>query len=156
TVDVDHVDAEPLKRITARILHRFRSPVEAVPLAAGTTQRAELDIERELVAPENLQSLAYEHLVVPHAIEIARVDQGDAALCRHRQCGKALAAIGGAVDIRHTHAAETETRNRRAIGPKFNQFHHHTPSQIFLSYGGGRGSDDDLADIDVCRLLDRE
>jgi hypothetical protein len=57
----------------------------------------------------------------------------------------ALAAVGGAVEVGHAHAAEADGRNRGAGGTEFALFHDNSPRS-----GGGDAANDE-ADM---RLFD--
>ncbi len=50
-----------------------------------------------------------------HAVEVAGVEQRDAGIERGVDGGDALAAVGGAVEVGHAHAAEAELAE--TVGP---------------------------------------
>ncbi len=108
TVDVDVVGAEALQRIGEEVFGRGRPCVHAGEFAGGTAQRAELHADLHLFARHILQGLAHQHFIVAHGVEIAGVEQRDAGIERRMDRGDAFAAVGGAIDLRHAHAAETK------------------------------------------------
>ena len=107
------VHPQPLQRIGQEILHRLGSGIVAGPASSGIAQGAELDADEGLVALAALQGLADQHLVMAHAVEIAGVEQGDAALQRGVDGGDALAAVDGAIHARHAHAAQPQGGSAR-------------------------------------------
>ena len=76
-IEVDVIRAEPLQRIRERRLHRRGPRVEAEEVTARIALRAELHLDERALAPPAFQRLAQQQLVVPHAVEIAGVEQGD-------------------------------------------------------------------------------
>ena len=112
-VDVDVIDAEPRQAVREEVLHRGGARVEAEPAAVGAAQGAELHREQGLVAPA-AQRAADEQLVVAHAVEVAGVEQRDAAIERGVDRRDALGLVGRAVHAGHAHAAEREREN---LGP---------------------------------------
>jgi hypothetical protein len=69
------------------------------------------------------RSLADQELVVTHAVEVAGVEQRDAALDRLSDGGEALVTIGRTVEVRHAHATESGARCRRAGASESMLFH---------------------------------
>ena len=78
-VDVDDVDAEALQRVGGEVLHRGGAAIDAEPRAVRAAQRAELHGDLHLVAAAR-DGAADEQLVVAHAVEVAGVEERDAAL----------------------------------------------------------------------------
>ena len=109
-VDVDVIDAESLQRIGDKVLHRRGTAVVAEKAVDGVAQRAELDADLHAIAAAAGERLADQHFIVAHAVEIAGVEQRNAGVERGVDGGNALAAVGGAVKIRHAHAAEADGR----------------------------------------------
>jgi hypothetical protein len=99
---------EALQRIGDKILDRGRTAVVAEKALVGIAQRAKLDADLHGIAIAARERLADQHFIVTHAVEIAGVEQGDPGIQRGVDGGDALAAIGGAVKIRHAHAAEAD------------------------------------------------
>src|SRR5688572_25703168 len=62
--------------------------------------------------------LAEEKLVVPHAVEVARVEQGYARIERGVDGGDALGLISRAIQIGHAHAAEADRSDVGSFGTK--------------------------------------
>ncbi len=131
-VDVDVVGAEALQRIGEEVLGRGWPRVQSDEVAGGTAQRAELHADLHFVARDIFQRLAHQHLIVTHGVEIAGVEQRDAGIERGVNRGDALAAIGGAIDLRHAHAAEAEGGDVGAGRTEFALFHDGSPRK-----GGG-------------------
>ena len=107
-IDVDVLDAEPLQRIGQEVLHRRGAAVMPRKLVAGSRSAPNLTLIWTLSRLRARERFADQHLIVAHAVEIAGVEQGDAGIERGVDGGDALAAVGGAVKIRHAHAAEAD------------------------------------------------
>ena len=110
-VDVDVIDPQALQGIGEEALHGLRAGVIAEPGPARFAHGAELDADEGLIAVAALERLADQHLVMAHAVEIARIEQGDAGLQRRMDGGDALGPVGRSVHARHAHAAEAEGGN---------------------------------------------
>ena len=111
-VDVDVVDPEARQCVGEEVLHRLRSSVEATPPVVGGAKCAELHAELHVVAATVSQCPADQHLVVPHAVEVARVDEVDAGVDGGMDGGDRLGVIAGAVDAGHAHRTEADARDR--------------------------------------------
>jgi hypothetical protein len=122
-VHVDVLDPEPLERVGEKGLHRRRPRVQADPPLARIAQGAELDADPVTIAREPTQRLGDQHLVVPHAVEVAGVEQVDAGVERRMDRGDALGAVGGPVKPRHAHASEAEGGNRGSSLAKLSRLH---------------------------------
>src|SRR5580765_4908840 len=97
-IDVDVLDTQSFKRVGDKISHCGRPGIIAVKLArARSAQRTKFDAELNSVSISSLERLAYEDLVVPHPIEIAGVEEGDALVQRLMNGGNALCAVRRAV-----------------------------------------------------------
>jgi hypothetical protein len=121
------IDAEPLQRIAQKILHRGRPAVHAGKTVDGVAQRAELDADLNIVAVAAGERVADQQLIVADAVEIAGVEQRDPRIERGMDGGNALAAVGGAIKIRHAHAAEPDGGDVWAGGAQFAMFHSGSP-----------------------------
>jgi hypothetical protein len=64
---------------------------------------------------------------VADAVEIAGVEQRDPGIQRGVDGGNALAAVGGAIEIRHAHAAEADSSDFGAGCAQFAMFHGGSP-----------------------------
>src|SRR5262249_36645661 len=82
----------------------------AEPGPVGPAQRAELDRELHFVAAA-FDGAADQELVVPHAVEVAGVEEGDAPLDRALDGGDALVLVGLAVHAGQAHAAERDAED---------------------------------------------
>jgi len=80
-VHVDVVRAEWRERVGEEVLHRRGARVEAAPGAVGATQRAELHAELRLMTPP-FERAPDQQRVLAHAVELAGVEQRDAAFER--------------------------------------------------------------------------
>ncbi len=127
-VDVDMVGAQPLQRIGGEILHRRGPGVVADPASGRPAHAAEFHADQRLVAAAALQRFGDQHLVMAHAIEIAGVEQGDACLEGGMYGCDAFAPVSRTVEIRHAHAAKTQSRAFRAGLPELALFHRFSPS----------------------------
>ena len=82
-----------------------------------------------MVAVATGERLADQHLVVAHAVEIAGVEQCDPGIQRGVDGGDAFAAVGGAVDVRHAHAAEADGGDVGSGGAQFAMIHGGSPEK---------------------------
>ncbi len=128
-VDVDVIDAKPLQRIGEEVPHRCRAAVVTEPRPGRVAQRAKLDADLNIVAASPGERLADQHLIVAHAVEVAGIEQRDARFQRGMDGGDALAAVGRAVKIRHSHAAETDRGDFRAGCAQFALIHRGSPNR---------------------------
>jgi hypothetical protein len=87
---------------------RLRPRVVAEPGPARVALGAELHAQPHGVAVAAVQRAPDEHLVVPHAVEVAGVEQLDAGVERRVDRGDALRLVGRAVEVGHAHRAEAE------------------------------------------------
>jgi hypothetical protein len=126
-VDVDVVGSEPAQRIAEEVLHRERPRVIAQPVSCNVAQGAELDADDNAVAVTARKRFSDQHLVVAHAVEIAGVEQVDAGIESSVDGGDALAAVGRAVKVRHSHAAKPDGEHFGSGGAKSSLFHDGTP-----------------------------
>jgi hypothetical protein len=115
-IDVDVVGAKPAQRRGKEVLHRGRPCIIAQPIPGHIAQGAELDADHDTVAVTADKRLADQHLVVAHAVEIAGVEQCYPGIESGMDGGDALAAVGGAIEVGHAHAAEADDRN---FGPRW-------------------------------------
>ena len=113
-IDVDMVHTQPLEAIGDEILDRRGAGVVAQPFAGRTAQGAELDADHRLIPP-TAQGVAQEQLVVAHAIEVTGIEQGDAAFEGGLDSGDGLVTVGGAIEVGHAHAAQTERGYQGAL-----------------------------------------
>src|SRR5262249_58953382 len=97
-VEVEIVGAQPTEAVAQEVLHRRRAAVEADEPPVRAPLRAELDREEDAVATA-LEGAADQHLVVAHAVEVARVEQGDAAVDGLLDGRAALRLVGRAGDV---------------------------------------------------------
>jgi|GEM_PF-2896071 len=81
--------------------------IEPQPRAVRPAQRAELDRDLNPVA-QALEAAAHQKLVVAHAVEVAGVEQRDAALDGGADGCDALVVVGLSIDAGHAHAAEAD------------------------------------------------
>src|SRR5262249_59196838 len=123
TVNIDIVGAQPAERISEETLHSGRPPVIAEPIANSIAQRSELDADHHRGAVAAPKRLVDQHLVVAHAVEIAGVEQSDAGVERGVDGGDALAAVSGAVEVRHAHSSEADGRDLGTLGTKLAMDH---------------------------------
>ncbi len=96
TVDVDDLDAEALQAVRGERLHRDGTRVDTEPASVGSPERAELHRELHAIAPPG-HGAADEQLVVAHPVEVAGVEQGDAAIDGGLNGAHALGVVGRAV-----------------------------------------------------------
>src|SRR5208283_1616275 len=113
-VDIDVARPQASQRMRQEVLYRPRPGVESQPVAIRSAQRAEFYREQNALAPA-LQRPPDEHLVVAHAIEIAGIDQVDAAIDGRVNGGDALALVGRPVHARHPHASQSERKYRGPV-----------------------------------------
>ncbi len=130
-VDVDVVDAQALQGVRGEVAHRGRAAVDRAPAAVRVTHRAELDAGQGLFAQAGgggAQCLADQQLVVPHAVEVAGVEQGDAGVQGGVDRGDRLAPVRVAVQRGHAHAAEAQGGDAGAGGSERSGVRRHAPT----------------------------
>ena len=111
-VQIDVVDAESLERCVAGLRHVRRRSVDAHPPV--TEDVAELGGQHDLIAPVG-DGAADQPLVVGRAVDVGRVEEGDAELEGSMDGGDRLVLVGRAVgEVRHAHAAEALGRDGQA------------------------------------------
>src|SRR5580692_9710985 len=76
TVDIDVVDFEALQCVGKKILYGCRTRVDADPGAIGSAHSGEFYREQSFVATV-FQGASNKHLIVPHAVKVASVEQID-------------------------------------------------------------------------------
>ena len=128
-VDVDMIDAESLQRVGEEIFHRYGAAIDAGEAAGGVAERAELDADLSLVAAAAFERVADQQLIVADAVEVAGVEQRAPRIQRGVDGTDALAAVGGAVKIRHAHAAEADDGDARAGCAQFAMIHGGAPKE---------------------------
>lgn len=117
-VDVDVIGVEAAERVGEEVLHRLGAQVVADDAAVGRPHEPELDAEHGPLAGTAAQGLAQQQLVVAHAVVVGAVEQRDPFVERGPDRGDAFGLVGGAVEVRHAHAAEAERRDPQAVGAK--------------------------------------
>src|SRR5438552_9586615 len=80
-VEIDHVDPEPFQRRVACRANVLRPSVDTDPTAVRSPFVAELGREHDAVTPV-CDRAADELLVVPYAVHVGGIDEGDAELDR--------------------------------------------------------------------------
>ncbi len=147
-VDVDVVGAQAAQGVGEGGLDRRRAGVVAEPLAVRAALGAELHADPDVLAVAAAQRLVDQQLVVAHAVEVAGVEQGDAGVEGRVDGRDALGLVGGAVEVRHAHAAEAEGGDRRAGGAELAR------GEVAGVLGGGHGSTmtQRLTDFKICHL----
>ena len=112
-VEVDDVDAEPFQARLARLGNILRPAVDAVDRTI-TLDLAELGRQHHAVAtapdrvPDHL-------LVMAPAVHVGAVEVVDATVDRLSDQRLGLGIVGGAVDARQRHAAESDRRDRKTL-----------------------------------------
>ena len=107
-VEVDVVEPEPLQAGVAGLADVRRTAVDAAEaLVARVPDVAELGGQHDLLAPVG-DGPADQHLVGERPVHVGGVEQRDAEVERAVDGGDGLALVGGAVELRHAHAAEAE------------------------------------------------
>ena len=112
-VEVDGVDAEPLQRSVAGLAHVLRPAVDAERLAVGVAHEPELRGHDDLRAPV-ADRLADEAFVGVRPVDVGGVEQGHTEVDRAMDGGDGSGTIGGAIELRHAHAAEAEGGDGKA------------------------------------------
>jgi len=123
-VDVDVVGAQALQRVRERRLDRRRPRVVSQPAPVRAALRAELHADQDVVALGAGERIADQHLVVPHPVEVARVEQVDARVEGGVDRGDALVAVGRPVQPGHAHAPEPERGDGRSGGAELRGWQH--------------------------------
>jgi hypothetical protein len=105
-VDVHVLGTEPTKRVGEEVLDRGGPQVVPDDAAVGGTHEPELDADYGLFAVAAAKRLADEQLVVARGVVVAGVEQRDSPVERRLDRGDRLCLVGGAVEVRHAHAAK--------------------------------------------------
>ena len=114
-VEVEVVDAEALEGGVAGGPHVVGRAVDADPAAVGVALVAELRGELDLVAAAG-DRLADEPLVGEGPVHVRGVEEGDAEVEGAVDGVDPGLLVGGAVELRHPHAAETEGGDLEGAG----------------------------------------
>ena len=122
-VNVDVIGTQTLQRIGERGLDRRRTLVVSEPGAVRPALCAEFDAELVTVARHRCQRLAQQQFVVPHAVEVAGVEQRDAGIQRGVNRGDAFGAVVRTVHVGHAHAAEADGGNLGAVATQRAKHH---------------------------------
>ena len=120
-VEVDVVDAEPLQRGVARLLHVLRVAAH-LARAVVVADVAELRREDDLFAAV-ADRLTDELLVRAAAVHVGRVEEVDPELESALDRRDRLALVGRSVELRHPHASEAEGRDLELLRAKFASVH---------------------------------
>ncbi len=78
---------------------------------SGPAQDAELHADHDLVAVPAAECFAQQQLVVPHAVEVAGVEEVQPGVERGVDRRDALGLVGRSVEVGHAHQAEPERRD---------------------------------------------
>ena len=91
-VDVDVVRSQAGQSVRQEILDGGGTPVKPEPGSIGSTEGAEFHRQENPVATA-FEGAAQEHLVVPHAVEVAGIEQSDTAIEGRMDGGDTLVLI---------------------------------------------------------------
>ncbi len=111
------IDPQPPERVRQEIPNGGRPSIHSEKTAIGTAECTKLHGQEHSVAPA-FYGTADEHLVMPHAVEVARIEQRYTPLDRFVNGCNALVFIGAAVKVGHAHAPETERKNLGTMIPE--------------------------------------
>ena len=115
-VDVDDVDAAGASGCRRRSSSRRRAGVSTPSHAPSGARSAPNFTESCTLSRRPSMARPIEQLVVAHAVEVAGVEQGDAALDGGVDGGDALVVVGLPVHAGHAHAAERDGEGRGGRG----------------------------------------
>src|SRR5215210_4262380 len=116
-VEIDVVDAESLERTIARLPNILRPAVHSEKAAVLPALVAELGGEYDLVAPP-ADSAAHQPLVGEGSVHVGRVEEVDLQIQRAMNGRDRLLVIRAAIELRHAHAAQTQSRDAEAFTAK--------------------------------------
>ena len=122
-VKVHIVGSQPAKRIGQKILDRRRTCVHAHKVSIRRSHGPEFHGEKKAVAPPARERLLEQHLVVPHAVKVASIEQCHASIQRGMHRRDALLLVRMPIHPRHAHAAQPHRRNQRSSRTKRSLFH---------------------------------
>src|SRR6266404_2746087 len=129
-VQIDVIEAEPLKRSIARLMHVTRAAVDHAPGCIASFVRADARGETKLRCHGDPVTAALErlaHQAFGFAIDVGRIEQSDAEIERAMNQGDslrvALYAAGIGLGNSDAHAAESQSGNLRALKAQFAVFH---------------------------------
>ena len=115
-VQIDMVDAEPLKTGIAGRVHVFRRSVDTQQRTFGSAHVTELGCQHNFPAA-CFQDLCQQAFVGTHAVPISRIEEVDADIERGVEHAQISGFIGRSVELRHTHAAQANGRDFKALRP---------------------------------------
>jgi len=103
--------------VRQKVLHGHRAGIDAQPISARIAQRAELHRKQRLF-PAPFERAPDERFVMPHPIEVAGIEQVDAAFERGMNGRDALVLIGLSVNPGHPHASESYGKDLGKVAPQ--------------------------------------
>jgi hypothetical protein len=109
-IEIDDVETEPAQARLAALPHVVRPAVHAEEAAVGAAHVAELRRNDDVGAAAG-ERAPYELLVGADAIDVGRIEKVDAEVERATDRRDRLGLVAAAVEIGHSHAAETERRH---------------------------------------------
>jgi hypothetical protein len=108
-------------------------PVDADDRAVGCAQQPELHADRDAVAIAPAERLADQQLVVAGRVVVAGVQERDASVESGVDRGDALGLVGGAVEVGHPHAAETDLGDPEAGRAERSHVHELSPFRCAMT-----------------------
>src|SRR5262249_25556597 len=113
-VEIDALDLQPSQTSFARLPNVIRFAVDAAKSrVAGIAQNPKLGCNHDLLAM-SLERTADELLICVRTVNIGGVEKSDAEVDSAMHRGQRFLVIAVAVEIRHSHATETDCRGIRA------------------------------------------
>ena len=109
-IKVDLVDAEPLQALVTAFADIFRPAIYANKLSLGPPDIAKLGGQNHLIATA-LDGAAHEVFVDSATVHVGGVEEVDAQIERPMDGGDGFVVVTGAIEFRHSHAAQAEGRH---------------------------------------------
>ncbi len=111
-IEIDRLHAQPPETALTRAAHVVRLAVDPAKSRIGSiAHKTELGRQHDFVAP-SAKGLADELLVRVRAVGVRSIEQHNAEIERAMDGCDRLAIVTARVELRHTHAAEPQRRNR--------------------------------------------
>ena len=106
--EIDGIDLQALERGFRNLMDAFRPAVETLPTRTSVGIKIETKLGGDHHLPaEGGEGLAQEFFIRERAVDLGRVEKGDAALDgRTENCDHLLLVLGRAVRKAHAHASE--------------------------------------------------
>ena len=130
-VEIDRVDAQPLKARVAGAADIFRRAIDAAD-SAGTDPEAKLGRNHDALARHLAQESPKQFLILVGAVHFGRIQEVAAKLKIPAKDSKRFLIIPRSISKGHSHASKSQGGNLRSIFSQFSVFHISSPLCVLL------------------------